>query len=214
MYNFKKNLEEARSFAVEFAETQRGYQDNVALLIQHAVQLHLAAQENELAFGRVLKQYGIRNMQRQTGALACIKLMFTDENGAAIMHPANFSRWAQVADHVAAMVQGNKLTVDEVPDYVKQQGGASGIYLQSTRAAQDNLPDRHTVEAVLNRKPSLGFMSLRKADLEADMALSVVRKDERGRYEVIVLDQNPQEIAEIVGHYAAGSDRAIGISRR
>jgi hypothetical protein len=169
--------------------------------VQEGVRLHMAGRENPRGWKRLLSRYEIKvKADALSPCHAAAKLVFASAPKTSVGRYAAAMGWAW------ERVKSGSIQPDQIAAYVVREGGVTAVaqaYVGQHGRGPNQGISRGEFEAVLKDLPELGLVTIRDVDIELrDTALAVIRRDQKGRFRVTLVDQDPQRVRQTVLRFA------------
>lgn len=169
--------------------------------------MHMAGRENPRGWKRLLERFEVGvKADAISPCHAAAKLVFANAPKTSVGRYAAAMGWAW------DRVKSGSIQPDQIAQYVVREGGVTAVALayveQHGRGPHQGI-SRGQFEAILGRLPELGVMTIRNPEIEVgEAALAVIRRDQKGRFRVTLVDQDPQRVRQTVVRFARRSRAA------
>jgi hypothetical protein len=173
----------------------------MAAIVQEGVRLHMAGRENPRGWKRLLDRHEINvKADALSPCHSAAKLVFANAPKTSVGRYAAAMGWAW------ERVKSGAIPADQIGQYVVREGGVTAIalaYLEQHGKGPNRGISRGQFEAILDDLPELGLITVRDPDIEVgEAALAVIRRDQKGRFRVTLVDQDPQRVRQTVMRFA------------
>jgi hypothetical protein len=173
----------------------------MAAIVQEGVRLHMASRENPRGWKRLLERFEITiKSDAISPCYAAAKLTFAEAPTSSVGRYAAAMGWAW------DRVKSGAIQPDQIAQYVVREGGITAValaYVELHGRGPNRGISRGQFEAILGELPELGLVTIRNTDIEVgETALAVIRRDQKGRFRVTLIDQDPQRVRQTVVRFA------------
>jgi hypothetical protein len=173
----------------------------MAAIVQEGVRLHMAGRENPRGWKRLLERFEVKaKADAISPCHAAAKLVFANAPKTSVGRYAAAMGWAW------DRVKSGAIQPDQIAQYVVREGGITAValaYLEQHGRGPNRGVSQGVFKAILDDLPDLGLITVRDPDVEVgEIALAVIRKDQKGRFRVTLVDQDPQRVRQTVVRFA------------
>jgi hypothetical protein len=173
----------------------------MAAIVQEGVRLHMAGRENPRGWKRLLERFEVGvKADAISPCHAAAKLVFAHAPKTSVGRYAAAMGWAW------DRVKTGAIQPDQIAQYVVREGGVTAValaYVEQHGRGPNRGISRGQFEAILGDLPELGVVTIRNPDIEVgEAALAVIRRDQKGRFRVTLVDQDLQRVRQTVVRFA------------